>query len=326
MILGLDIGRGYTKAVTKDKQVVFPSVLGDAPTITYQNELAQGQSYTTYTMNGHDWFVGDDALVQSKQQITTLSRDGIDTEATEVFLCAAIEKLTDETEVEISLVTGLPVSWYADRHVLIDRLQGYKAFQANGEWRTIHVRDVLAVPQPIGSFFCAILDKDGVLVNEQLADGRVAVVDVGMYTSDFALSESLSFVEKGSGSITEAMSTVIDLVGREIHTELGLDLTLHQLDQVCRTGQVRVYGKMVKVERMIDNAVNQVWESIKAKATSLWGDARDIDAIVGVGGGMMIFGDRLDKMYPHVQDTNGVACSIANAVGFERYARRKFGK
>jgi len=216
------------------------------------------------------------------------------------------------------------VAWYADRYRLVDRLLGAKAFQVNGQWRTIHVRDVLPVPQPIGAFFCAILDKDGQLTNDELAKGRVAVIDVGMYTSDYALSDGLSFIEKGSGSITDAMSTVYTLVGREIKQEFGLDLTLHGIDEACRTGQVRVYGKSINVARLLNRSLVQVWESVKAKAGELWGDARDIDAVIGAGGGMVYFGDWLGAMYPHVIRANGTDVAMTNADGFYKYAVRKF--
>ena len=39
MIVGMDIGYGYTKAVGRDRQVVFPSVVGKAERVRYESDV-----------------------------------------------------------------------------------------------------------------------------------------------------------------------------------------------------------------------------------------------------------------------------------------------
>jgi hypothetical protein len=71
---------------------------------------------------------------------------------------------------------------------------------------------VLVVPQPFGSLFRALLSPTGVLADpDGLAGGRVAVLDIGMHTTDYALADALRYVERRSGSIPVAMARVYEL-------------------------------------------------------------------------------------------------------------------
>ena len=70
MFVGVDIGYGYTKAVGEATQVVFPSVVGKAERIRYENDLlddhgAYGESGIALITEEGDRFVGELALLQS---------------------------------------------------------------------------------------------------------------------------------------------------------------------------------------------------------------------------------------------------------------------
>jgi len=41
MIVGVDIGYGYTKAVGPDRQVTFPSVVGKAERVRYESDVGR---------------------------------------------------------------------------------------------------------------------------------------------------------------------------------------------------------------------------------------------------------------------------------------------
>jgi len=326
-VSGLDIGYGYTKAVSGEKNTIFPSVIGDAPEIAYHSDLVSSRGHCTkYTVDSKSWFVGDDALLQSKQQVSPFARERVDSETLDVLLCAALNALGVGSGEQVVLVTGLPVSWYTDRPRLAKRLLGHKLFQVDGEWRHFHVHDVAVVPQPFGAFFRSILGPAGHIVNSLLARGRVAVVDVGMYTTDYALSDGLTYVEKGSGSIPLAMSSVYDLMAREIKQQWGLEMSPHQVDRACRSGEIRIRGQSHAVQQLLESALDQVWDSLQGKAFELWGDGLDLDAVVVAGGGAAYFGSRLEAMYPQVTRANGNGDpGLANCEGFYRYAVRKFG-
>ena len=59
---------------------------------------------------------------------------------------------------------------------------------------------------------------------QDLAQGRVGVIDVGTYTTDYVLVDRLRYVEHGSGTISGAMSRAYQLIGRSLLDTFGLEL------------------------------------------------------------------------------------------------------
>ncbi len=321
-IIGLDIGYGYTKAVGDGALVTFPSVVGQAEKIRYESDLAarNGRRDIHLVTGEGERFVGALALLQSRVKWTPRERDRA-TSTLATLAQAAFSELGASGEVR--LVTGLPVEWYSDRDKLAGQLRGRHAIRrVDGECATVEVVDVLVVPQPFGSFFALILDERGAIANEELARGRVGVLDIGVYTTDFILADCLRYVEPASGSLTTAMARVYELVGRAIQDTHGLRLDLHQVDQALRAGSVSVYGAPQDISGLVAPHLDAVANEILSKAGTLWGDARDLAAVLVTGGGALALGERVARRYPHalvVPDAN-----TANVRGFHRYGRRKW--
>jgi plasmid segregation protein ParM len=321
-IIGLDIGYGYTKAVTSTAEVVFPSVVGQAERIRYESDLISenGRGIHLVTPDG-ERFVGELALLQSRIKWTPQDRGRVNSRTMVTLAQAAFSELG--VSGEVALVTGLPVEWYGDREALTEQLKGRHVIRrCGGGCPVVNVSQVLVVPQPFGSLFALILDRDGKLINEDLARGRVGVIDVGMHTTDFVLVDRLRYVEKGSGSLTTALSRVHELTGRAILDAHSLQLTLHEVDAALRQGTVQVYGKAKDVFRLSEPALQAVAEEVKAKAGTLWGDGRDLSAVLVTGGGALALGHRILSQYPHAVTIPNAA--MANVRGFLRYGMRKW--
>jgi len=249
MIVGVDIGYGYTKAIGGGAQVVFPSVVGKAERIRYETDLvgpsdASGVSGLALITEEGDRFVGELALLQSRVQWTLLDRSRVEDPSARLLFLAALSELiganlSGDTS-HFRVVTGLPVKWYADRDVVIQQLEGkhiVRRMNGHEAVQRLSVRDVLVVPQPFGSLFDVILDAEGQIVDEELARGRLGVIDVGTYTTDYVLVDALRYVEQGSGSIATGMAKAYQLIGRSLLDTLGLDLRMHEVDQAVREPQ-----------------------------------------------------------------------------------------
>jgi plasmid segregation protein ParM len=332
MIVGVDIGYGYTKAVGDEREVVFPSVVGKAERIRYENDLyhevvpGDAHGIALITEEG-DRFVGELALLQSRVQWTLLDRSRVeDPSARLLFLAALSELIGDGREKgSFRVVTGLPVKWYADRAKVVEQLQGRHVVRRINGGQTVHrfaVSDVLVIPQPFGSLFDAILSPEGQIVDEPLAQGRLGIIDVGTYTTDYVLVDALRYVEQGSGTISTAMSKAYALIGRSILDTFGLDLRLHQVDQALRLGHVTLYGEERKVDWLAAPILDAVSAEILAEAATLWGDGRDLKTILITGGGAIALGDRLRARYPHASLL--AEAPLANVRGFRKYGRRKW--
>jgi plasmid segregation protein ParM len=332
MIVGVDIGYGYTKAASGAHQVVFPSVVGKAERVRYESDLARAgenrhDSQIAVITEQGDRFVGELALLQSRVRWTLLDRSRVQDPSARLLFLSALSELVGATSEKAAfrVVTGLPTQWYTDREKVVEQLSGKHVLRrVNGRQIVQHfaVEDVLVVPQPFGSLFSTILDPDGKIVDESLARARLGIIDVGTFTTDYVLVDTLRYIEKGSGSIPTAMSRAYQLIGRSILDTFGLDLRMHEVDQVVRRGHVTIFGEERDIEWLANPVLDAVAEEVLARAGTLWGDGRDLKAVLVTGGGAMVLGERICHRYPHARVLDDA--SLANVRGFERYGRRKW--
>jgi plasmid segregation protein ParM len=289
--------------------------------IRYRSDLHTNGVGLRVTLDGERWFVGELALRQSEEPLAPRTRRR--SEAFErVLMVSAMHGL--DVRDEAAMVAGRPVAWYDDRDELAQTLQGYHRATINGEVYALQVRDVQVVPQPFGSFFSVILDEAGVLIDpDGLRDGRVAVLDVGMFTSDYAFSDALHYVEERSGSIPYAMSKVYELTQRWIEEEHGRALSLRDAEETVRRGWFRDRGERVDAGEIVGAAIAQVCKRIVGEAQTLWSEGRDIDALFVTGGGAAVVFGAVQERFSQAQMLD--APQTANARGFLRYARRQFG-
>lgn len=343
MIVGVDIGYGYTKAASGSREVAFPSVVGKAERIRYQVDLDRplgdqegggaggigdgiGDGIAIITEEG-DRFVGELALLQSRIHWTLLDRSRVQDPSARLLFLSALSELVGaaDQEVSIRVVTGLPVQWYADREKMVEQLGGRHVLRrVNGRQvvQRFSVAEVLVMPQPFGSLFNTILGPHGQIVDEALARGRLGVVDIGTFTTDYVLVDGLRYIEKGSGSISTAMSRAYQLIGRSLLDTFGLDLRLHEVDRAVRRGAVTVFGEERDIAWLARPALDAVAEEVLAQAGTLWGDGRDLKAILVTGGGAVALGDRIGRRYPHARVLPDAP--MANVRGFERYGLRRW--
>jgi plasmid segregation protein ParM len=240
-----------------------------------------------------------------------------------LLFCAAMVELG--VQGRLSLCTGLPVDWFADRAELERLLLGEHTFEVDGDSRTLHVCQVATVPQPFGSFFDLVLDDDGKLINAPFARGKVGILDIGTFTCDLALSDGLEYVAKASGSKTVAMSTVWRQVRDGIKERHGLEYELHEIDRILRNGEaVTVQGQDKDIGDLVQPAVDALSQQVIAFARDRWGKARDFKRILLTGGGAYYITEAVKQVYPHTLVLGEP--HTGNLRGFLKYAVRKFSR
>jgi len=320
--IGLDIGYGFTKATDGTDTVVFPSVGGDATQADFDNEIIRSGAGFKITLRGRDYFYGEHAQKHSRNSMALFARERTEqVDLMRLLFCGAMAEL--DVEGRIHLCTGLPIDWFADEAALRDLLAGEHVFSVNGDLRIVSVDEVVVVPQPFGSFFDTILDDFGIFTSSQFR-GKVGILDIGTFTTDYALSDGLEYVAKSSGSKTAAMSTVWRQVRDGIKVNHGLDYELHEIDAFMRDGRkVIVQGKSHSIEPLIGPAVDYLARQVLAGAREFWGKARDYNLILLTGGGAEYVKERVQAVYPHARVVR--APHLANVQGFRKFAFRKFG-
>ena len=321
MIVGYDGGYGYAKGASERGVAVLPAALAPAVEIRYRSDLHSNGAGLTVQVDGKPWFVGELARRQGLNPISPRTRER-SAEFERVLLVAALHEL--DARESVALVAGRPVAWYGDRGTLETALRGYHHAEVNGELAVYNVTDAKIVPQPFGTLFGVILDEEGALLDpDGLRDGQVAILDVGMYTSDYAVSDALHYVEERSGSIPYAMSNVYGLLQKRLSYRYGRELTLEEAEETAKERGFRDWGEWEAVDDYVEAALEQVAERVVGEAQTLWGDGRDLDTVLVTGGGGAAMFEAVRARFPQAQLVE--AAQTANARGFYRYAVRCFG-
>lgn len=328
VIAGVDIGYGFTKAALKRKgdqvpqRIVIESLIGPAIEVRYRVDLIGNGVPTALEIDGESWFCGQDARLQSTFTISPRSRDR-DAETMRVLMLAALTKL-GVTSGEVRMVTGLPVAWYEDKETLIQMLRGPHTFHVDDEPGRVNISRLLVVPQPFGSFVGAITSPTGKLTNpNNLARGKVGVVDIGTHTTDYALFEEIQYREPLSGSIPVGMARYYELIQRRTEAEHGFQISVQEARKACSSFRVSNHGDEVNVGLAVESAWNSIAKRIVGKARTLWDDeARTIDAILITGGGATPFARAIKGAFPQAAEVEDP--QTANCEGFYRYGLRKF--
>lgn len=182
------------------------------------------------------------------------------------------------------------------------------------------------MPQAFGSLFALVLDRRGKLADDDLADSRVGLVDVGMHTTNFLLVDRLRYVEVGSDSITSGMGELLQKVAKDLKREHSLDwsLQLGKVDRAVRERTVEVYGEAVSIAGLVHPYLEALADTLVSKARTLWGPAADLRAVVLTGGGSVELAPYFRQLYVHTRTVSGDP-QFANCTGYLRAGLRRFG-
>jgi plasmid segregation protein ParM len=322
MILSIDIGYGYTKGVGPDGlHFSFPSVIGTAEEIRFATDLIRGGEVRPVKYGNWRFFYGEQAVLQSRVQSTIFDRSRVrDHTYKMLFIAALVELAKFMPDAErIKVVTGLPVGFFGDRSEVVKSFEG--VYQVTAERKIkFAVESVVVAPQPFGSLFQELLNKQGKIVNNSVEKGRVGIVDVGTYTTDFVVSDELRYVQRLSGSVRIGWSKVISQVQQALGDLYRLELMPHEVDRAVQAREVRVRGEPVSLEPLIEPAVTDIQTAIIARARDLWGEGTSLDMVLVSGGGGPHLYDVIHDVYPHARLLDNAFW--ANAEGLYRFGQR----
>ncbi|MCX7680614.1 MAG: ParM/StbA family protein [Anaerolineae bacterium] len=322
MILAVDIGYGYTKGIAPNGlRFSFPSVVGAAEEINFSTDLIRGGEERPVRYDNWRFFYGQQAVLQSRIQSAIFDRSRVQDHTFKLLFVAALVELAKHMpEVRhLNVVTGLPVDFFADRSEVIRSFEGTYRITAD---RAIEltVDAVFVAPQPFGSLFRELLNENGKIVNTEIERGRIGVIDIGSYTTDFIVSDELRYVQRLSGSARVGWSKVVAQVQQALDDRYMLELMPHEVDRAIQLGEVRVRGEPVPIGPLVEPAINDIRTAIVARARDLWGTAASLDVILVTGGGGPRLYDAIRETYPHARLLENAFW--ANAEGFMRFAQR----
>jgi plasmid segregation protein ParM len=322
MILSIDIGYGYTKGVGPDDlHFSFPSVIGTAEDIRFATDLIRGGGERVVKYGNWRFFYGQQAVLQSRVQSAIFDRSRVHDDTYKMLFVAALVELARfmPNAERLKVVTGLPVGFFGDRPEVVKSFKGAYRIAAEGVMK-IAVESVFVAPQPFGSLFRELLNERGKIDNSDIERGRIGVIDVGTFTTDFVVSDELRYVQRLSGSVRIGWSKVINQVRQALADQHMLELMPYEVDRAVQAGEARVRGEPISLEALIKPAITDIRTAIIARARDLWGAATNLDMIFVSGGGGPHLYDTICKVYPHARLLDNAFW--ANAEGLYRFGKR----
>lgn len=280
MIVAVDLGYGWTKALARQRSFLEPSVVGPAEQLL---EGLGGASGVTLWEGSQGYFVGSHAVKQCQFPWHNLADHKPADPNTWRLLKAALAMVAPVPSgifhIDL-LITGLPVNLWATQREELERriaaLNGTTVKVDHGAQRTfigLRLGSMKVLAQPYGSLLDHILDDDGHLVRQDLATGRVLVVDIGFHTVDLLAVEGLEPVTRLSAGTNFGLATAYAAVARKLNRPLW------EIDRQA------VAGRLTGADEPLRHLAANISQTIE----SLNGDF-DHFLITG-GGGKVLYGD-----------------------------------
>lgn len=195
-IVGLDVANSTLKIWTDELNLKYVN------TIRQINDAGLVYSFKTdYQMYVYDKAVYEVGVVSAAGSGGRgMSRYGSEQYKTEALIgiTSCLKEIPDLAEHEVlRVVTGVPSSLAKNQKIITqikDMLTGVHEVKSV-TWDsvrpiTFEIREVIVVPQPLGTMYDYVYDPEADALNEKLLDQRAIVIDIGWGTTDIAILET----------------------------------------------------------------------------------------------------------------------------------------
>lgn len=293
-------GYSHFKFRYKGRRGIFPSVRGPARELIQVGEESPVDGIVLEDEDGRAWFVGDLALEHSGRVLSRPEgREWVKSAAYLMYWQAAMSEMSAACRpVELKVVTGLPIDYYAaQRRWLEILLMGEHQIHRGGRCRqTFRIAELEIIPELMGSLFCCVIDTNGQEHDNVASLGHVAIADVGGHNVNYMGVDRM--VPQGDESRTTDAGcwSAVQLVREAIDRQYpGLNFHDHEVVQAMIARQVKWRRQVYDIGRIVDDAVIPLAEAINGVISQLWNGASRFDFILLTGGGALL-------VEPYVRD------------------------
>lgn len=307
--LAIDVGSGITKVRGPKGKRSFPSLAGPPAEAGFELKSTSGRTVSFGIATADDaqtgaesrFAVGEAAknLVDPDELAQTRADDWCARDEYLALLYAAIAQGLDQPGYhgKLRLCTGLPQALYGTyRAEVFERLARTHSFHVDDVRYKVTIRreDLFVMPQVMG-LFLSRMAKD-----KRLAKKRVAVLDIGTYTSDWTIVENLGTVQWASGGMAIGVSDVGEALGKYLREEYSDQLDDVAVNQALRYGKIRINGNVVALHEHVRYAAMTLGKRMASKVHKQWRGATDAVVIIG-GGGARLLGPAVRALMPHAE-------------------------
>jgi len=332
LMVGVDVGFGFTKATDGENSVLFKSIIGEPQPRSMDENFFEEDSLSGLHMT-HDsrsYFVGDLAESESRVRQFTLDQAQMVTQQFKTLSLAALARVV-QSRIPCNVITGLPVGYFLEyKQHLADALTGEHVLTIhNGPDNQevgINVNRIKIIPQPYGSLVDYLFRDDGTMLRPDMARQKIGVLDIGFKTTDFTICRGLRHSERGSKTTDTGVAKAFQFVAEALNEMSGVNVEIYRLYDAIREGSIKIRG----AEYDISNVKNEVFSRLAAAVASdmerIWVDDWDLDQVLLAGGG----GEALfEYLKPLVKGELALLKTqddprMANVAGYVKYGRYFF--
>jgi len=289
--IAIDIGYGFTKVKTKDKEFKFASAVKTIP----KYELDNYDKKDILSFNGKSYIVGD-KVVRSATPSTDYS---FIYEYAPILLVKALQ-IAGIKDTKFNLNTGLSLydidkqpeydlSCKSRREEFIKRMS---KFVVND---TEYTPNVSLFAQGQGAWY------DYSLKNGFIKDGIDAVVDIGFRTNDVVIFEDGIPNKSASGADDNGVNVLTNILARYINKKYDIPVTHQECIKILDTKKITIYGKEKDLTPLINESlveyIQELFHSLKANFGAWFVKAK---RVIMVGGGAYLLVDYKNNFPPNV--------------------------
>jgi len=312
---GFSHTKGFTQVNRQERSCIFPSAVGSPDTARFSLNGADG---ITLLEPAHV-NIGEQAIEQSRFINRQEDRSFLVSDEWRLLALAALSELT-QASADITLVTGIPISFYGDKEAVKANIAGAHKVQRAGRNAQTFTLNPVVIPEPFGTLFDQLWDDNLNVLNPSLATGKSGVIDIGSKTTNLLTAQRL----KETGHKTDSIETGTWETMRAVRQWLSdtcprLNLRDHELAKAMSSGHVTYYGQRIDITAIVDSTAQELAKTVIAAASVLFG--ADLEHIYITGGGALLTGHFI-KQHRNFEHAVIVENPImANARGFWKYAR-----
>jgi len=271
------------------------------PAIALTNEQTrQKAELETVELDGRRYFFGETALRQGRSEVFTgQNTDWIESPQHDVLVLGAWRKAMQafgSSPARVHLVMGLPAKFVGpQRDTLRKRITALLTPRLlPGQTLRVMVQSQADAPLQWLS-----IQSNGCLAPQRDLDNEAwGVIEIGHYTTDFALSDRGAMMEYAAVSCA-GMHLVYDGMSSAL-AQAKLPTSLDVVEGAVRTGGIKHFGERVDVSHLLQQAKAGFEAVVMDEANRVFGQkAAVLDGIIVGGGGAELLLQGLKQRYPN---------------------------
>lgn len=330
LILGVDVGFGFTKATDGETSILFKSIVGEPQSRSIDENFFSDQTMSGLhlTLEDRSYFVGELAESESRVRQFTLDQAQMVTQHFKILAMAGMASIAT-SHVPFNVVTGLPVGYFMEyKERLSEALTGehsvtvIEGSQSNEV--LLNVNRVRIIPQPYGSLVDFLFREDGTILKRDVAGQKIGIVDIGFKTTDFTVCRGLKHSERGSRTTETGIAKAFQFISEALREMSGVTVEVYRLYDAVREGSIKIRG----AEYDLTNVKNEVFGRLAAAVASdmerIWADDWDLDLVILTGGGGEALFEYMKplvkgELVPLETREDPRMCNVAGYVKYGRY-------